>query len=605
MKTRLLLLTLLFIASASMSWSQTAPASPTITGVATDSQLAVAYTASSDGGSAIIGYKYSTDGGTTFSTATTLTNPIVITTLSTDGTTKIVSGTSYNIQIKAVNAIGDGVASATSAATYIFLGGGAGTTANPYLITTVNDLVAARSAAVTNPATPFQSANYKLMANLNMSTVGNFNSFGSYAIPFKGSFNGNGHKVLGVISGTSSARLSNATVGFFGFVDGATISNLSVDVSYYITSTPTVASTGSSCAGLVAYTSGTGNIVINNCHVTGIIDALTAGSAATSFARAGGIICNPSSSTNATITIVNSTVDATIIASNQNTAGGSSFCGGIVGEVRSAGVFSVSIINCSAAGSTSALSTLGNSSAGGIVSYSYAPNATINIFNCLATNTVSTSGVSASGYNGTPAAGIGQVPTANCQIKYCMALNPSISGVNTVSSTGTQALDRVYSGSVVPTTGNVDFNYAKADMTVQGTVNGVGPTAVTLAGKTTTGKDGADLGTDPSTEATSKLNSYVSSNPTFNGLLLTNWINGGLNYISENRQIMLKPLNYQIINGLLNFNGIEGTKQLSIYSISGAVCKQLMVTDSYKTSILKGIYILKVDGFAPTKLVVY
>ncbi len=605
MKTKLLLFALLITANISMSLAQTGPTAPTITGVSTDSQLSVAFTAGTDGGSAITSYKYSTDGGTTWLTRQTGTtaSPIVITTLSSDGTTKIVSGTSYNIQIKALNAIGDGDASATSSATYLFLGGGAGTVGNPYLIGSVNDLIAARAAAVTSPATANQTAYYQLAADINMSSAGNFNSFGSYAVPFKGNFNGNGHKVSGVISGTSSTRLSNAAIGFFGYIDGATISNLSVDVSYFTTSVP-VANQGSSCGGLVCYTTGAGSIVINNCHVTGTIDALSTGSAATTLARAGGIVCNPNSSSNATITIINSTVDAIIKAQNAVTSAGSAICGGIAGELRNT-AYTLNIVNCSTSGSVNAVNTYGNSYAAGIVSYFYATTPTVNVLNSLAKNTVATSGVSASGYNGTPAAGIGQVPTANCQIKYCIALNPSISGVNTVASTGTQALDRVYSGTVVPTAGNVDFNYAKSDMTVQGTVNGVGPTTISLAGKTTAGKDGADLGADPMGDATTKLNAYVSTNSPFNGIALTTWTGGGLTTLSANSQIKLLTLNYKVTNGVLNINGIEGSKQLSIYIISGALYKKITVSDSYITSLAKGIYILKVDGFAPSKLAVY
>ena len=94
------------------------PAAPTI-GVITPSSgsLSVAFTAGSDGGSAITSYKYSTDGGATFRTraAGTTASPIVISTLSSNGTTVLTNGTTYSIQLKAVNAIGDGAA--TSSAT--------------------------------------------------------------------------------------------------------------------------------------------------------------------------------------------------------------------------------------------------------------------------------------------------------------------------------------------------------------------------------------------------------------------------------------------------------------------------------------------------------
>ena len=108
------------------SWAQIAPASSTAPLAPTmgtitpgNQQLSVAFTAGSDGGSAITSYKYSTDGGATFLTRQTGTtaSPIVITTLSSDGTTPLTNGASYNVQIRAVNAIGDGTATSSTSAT--------------------------------------------------------------------------------------------------------------------------------------------------------------------------------------------------------------------------------------------------------------------------------------------------------------------------------------------------------------------------------------------------------------------------------------------------------------------------------------------------------
>ena len=95
----------------------TTPSAPTITAITTssDTQLSVAFTAGATGGSAITNYMYSIDGGLNFSTRQTGTtaSPIVITGLT--------SGTSYNVQIKAVNLNGDGTATATTVGTtYLF-----------------------------------------------------------------------------------------------------------------------------------------------------------------------------------------------------------------------------------------------------------------------------------------------------------------------------------------------------------------------------------------------------------------------------------------------------------------------------------------------------
>jgi hypothetical protein len=90
----------------------TVPGTPTITAItAGDTQLSVAFTAGTDGGSAITTYEYSTDGGANWANRQTGTtaSPIVITGLT--------NGTSYDVQIRAKNTVGSGAATATTAAT--------------------------------------------------------------------------------------------------------------------------------------------------------------------------------------------------------------------------------------------------------------------------------------------------------------------------------------------------------------------------------------------------------------------------------------------------------------------------------------------------------
>jgi hypothetical protein len=76
-----------------------------------DGQLLVSFTPGSNGGSAITGYKVSTDGGATFvaSSMAVTTSPLLVTGLT--------NATAYDIQIQAVNAVGDGAASATVSST--------------------------------------------------------------------------------------------------------------------------------------------------------------------------------------------------------------------------------------------------------------------------------------------------------------------------------------------------------------------------------------------------------------------------------------------------------------------------------------------------------
>jgi uncharacterized delta-60 repeat protein len=89
-----------------------APGAPTITGIRPgNTQLSVEFLAGADGGSAITNYKYSIDGGASWSprAPAATTSPLVINGLSTN--------TTYPVQIRAVNAIGDGAPSASAMAT--------------------------------------------------------------------------------------------------------------------------------------------------------------------------------------------------------------------------------------------------------------------------------------------------------------------------------------------------------------------------------------------------------------------------------------------------------------------------------------------------------
>ncbi|MER3388456.1 MAG: fibronectin type III domain-containing protein [Microcella sp.] len=95
----------------------TTPSAPSIVGdtvAGSDATLSAQFTApDSDGGSAITTYEYSTDGGATWRArdAGTTESPLVITTLSSDGATSLTNGTTYYVEVRAVNAQGSGTAS--------------------------------------------------------------------------------------------------------------------------------------------------------------------------------------------------------------------------------------------------------------------------------------------------------------------------------------------------------------------------------------------------------------------------------------------------------------------------------------------------------------
>jgi hypothetical protein len=91
---------------------RTVPQAPTnLVATPGDQSVSIAFTAPNNGGSAITNYKYSIDGGATFTafSPAITASPAVITGLT--------NGTSYDIQIEAVNAVGDGLNSATVTAT--------------------------------------------------------------------------------------------------------------------------------------------------------------------------------------------------------------------------------------------------------------------------------------------------------------------------------------------------------------------------------------------------------------------------------------------------------------------------------------------------------
>jgi hypothetical protein len=90
----------------------TTPAAPTISSITPgNGQLSVAFTAGATGGSAITNYKYSTDAGSTWTSVTpaSTASPILITGLT--------NGVTYDVQIRAVNAAGDGAATGSTQGT--------------------------------------------------------------------------------------------------------------------------------------------------------------------------------------------------------------------------------------------------------------------------------------------------------------------------------------------------------------------------------------------------------------------------------------------------------------------------------------------------------
>lgn len=109
---------------------------------------------------------------------------------------------------------------------------GSGTSASPYVVSTASDLVTL-SQNVLNGET-YAGKYITLGADIDLSGVTVWNPIGLYnngtnSKPFSGNFDGNGYK----ISQASSAN--TGLVGLFGYVDGATISNVAVTATNWAT----------------------------------------------------------------------------------------------------------------------------------------------------------------------------------------------------------------------------------------------------------------------------------------------------------------------------------------------------------------------------------
>ncbi|MEI8087749.1 MAG: hypothetical protein WCG93_16180 [Paludibacter sp.] len=396
-----------------------------------------------------------------------------------------------------------------------------------------------------------------------------------------------------------TTRANSLTSGFFGYVDGATITNLSVDVAFYIGYAPSTAYTGTTGGGLICSTTGTGNVLVNNCTVTGIIDVLTTNptaSIAQTLAKAGGIVCTAAST--AKLTIVNSSVNAIIVAKNDATSNITTSAlansAGIVGDVGSKTGQTVEVINCMAAGSTSAISTNYSSFAGGIVGFNYANATVVNVSNCLASNAVIGSGNTNTMLGGIVSSQV----NANSLTQNCMALNSFVRATKTTSG------DPVYYRIGTKALGTFANNFAMDGLLVQKTVASVGPTTISISSTDASSNHGADLGFDSAGDANVKLNAYVSSNPFFNTIALNPWAGAGLITPTVNNQIMLAPLKYSVENDILTIRGIDGLKQLSIYTVTGKLVIHRMISDTFSVPLLKGFYLFKLDGYKPYKIIV-
>ena len=235
-----------------------------------------------------------------------------------------------------------------------FSGSGSGTESDPYLIYNPNHL---------NDVHNFIGQNgvvFKLMQDIDLTSwlaennpTNGWLPIGTEAQPFKGKFLGNNK----TISGLFITRASTNDVGFFGYADGATISNLTINGTTVKGADHTgglcgiaLNSTISSCHVTIGVTGSTTNIggfigsnqgcTINNCSYTGDV------SGPSSIAGFSGTARNSN--------ISNVTINANVTSTNTNS-------GQCIGYI---GTGTTTITNVQAVGNLNV-----KSNAGGLVGY--------------------------------------------------------------------------------------------------------------------------------------------------------------------------------------------------------------------------------------------
>jgi hypothetical protein len=103
--------------SVSVTLPAIVPDAPTILSATPgNNTMSITFTPGSSQGSPITNYKYSTDAGSTFHIMNPayVSGPIVISTISSNGTTPLLNGTTYSVKIQAINSVGSSSSAAIS-----------------------------------------------------------------------------------------------------------------------------------------------------------------------------------------------------------------------------------------------------------------------------------------------------------------------------------------------------------------------------------------------------------------------------------------------------------------------------------------------------------
>jgi hypothetical protein len=150
--------------------------------------------------------------------------------------------------------------SANSAYAVSFDGSGNGTAQSPYQISTMVQMT--ELASLVNAGNErYASARYELTGDINAD--GSWTPIGTQTNPFRGKFDGKGHKIL---NPRYSGGAGSSYIGLFGYVSGGAISNLGVETGSFSGQDYV----GGVAGGMPSSASGS----VTNCYSTGVISGV-------------------------------------------------------------------------------------------------------------------------------------------------------------------------------------------------------------------------------------------------------------------------------------------------------------------------------------------
>ncbi len=291
------------------------------------------------------------------------------------------------------NGIKEAVADALSKAVDGF-SGGSGTETDPYLISSENALIY-MAQQINSGATTYEGEYLQLTTDITLTQEWTTAGSGSENC-FCGTFNGNGHTISDLTIGSTEDISDVQYVGLFGYVKGASITNLTLENVSIVAGAYDSSTTYAGAVYAFALASG-GMTVVDSCYASGSITI-----SSSNITMTGGLIgfC----SKNSAIANCGTDVEITI-----NTGGKIATCGGLVGMPSSYTL----VMNSYALGNVTATNVGSTSNIGGLMGQEQGV-----LYNCYCAGTATTTSGNAGNLAGTFAAAS---YTASC---YYIGENP-------------------------------------------------------------------------------------------------------------------------------------------------------------------------------------